>query len=168
MKRILIALLFIACMSALASAQTTGYAFFAPGQLRGAGAVLTHFHFGGGAKHMYENRLGFGADAGIWGPKTGFGDFYGGNLSMNAYYKMDFKVDKLDPLLTIGYTRSLGHDSGANWLNPGGGINYWFKERTALLLEIRDYLKRENLGTETFKKGVTFNVWEIRLGLAFK
>src|SRR5512146_1795498 len=114
MKRIAIALLLIACMSALASAQTSGYGYFAPGQFRLSGANAAFLHFGGGAKHFTEKRVGIGGDLGIWGPKTGFGDAYGGNLSLNGYYKMDLGIDKLDPTLTIGYTRTFGHDSGAN------------------------------------------------------
>ena len=168
MKRIVIALLFIACMSALAAAQTTGYGYFAPGQLRGNGLTDAFLHFGGGAKHFTERRVGFGGDLGMWGPKSGFGDAYGANLSLNGYYELDLGIDKIDPTLTLGYTRTFGHDSGANLVNFGGGVDYWFKEKMALMLEFRDYLKRIDTGTETFKRGITINVWEIRIGLAFR
>jgi hypothetical protein len=168
MKRIAIALLLLICMSALASAQTEGYAYFAPGQLRGNGVTAAFFHFGGGAKYFTEKRVGLGADLGLWGPKSGFSDAYGGNFSLNGYYKLDLGLDKIDPTLTLGYTRSFGHESGANWVNLGGGIDYWFKEKMALMLEFRDYLKRIDTGTVTFKRGVTITVWEIRVGLAFR
>ncbi|MBZ5498632.1 MAG: hypothetical protein LAP85_19725 [Acidobacteriia bacterium] len=87
---------------------------------------------------------------------------------MNGYYKLALGPDKLQSNLTLGYTRTFGHDSGANWINMGGRIDYWFKERMGLMLDFRDYLKRIDTGTVTFKRGVTINVWEIRIGLMFK
>lgn len=162
MKRIVIAVLLFVCLSSLASAQANnGYVFFAPGQIRGGGGSSMFLHFGGGMKHMMESRLGFGGELGLWGPKQHFSDSYGGHFSLNSYYKMDITSSKkLVPFMTIGYTRTFGHDSGGNWVNFGGGLDYWFREKMGAMVEFRDHVHRESK--------ITFNLWEIRVGLAFR
>jgi len=169
MKRIVIAVLFIVCMSSIAAAQTTsGFAFFAPGQLRGGGGSATFLHFGGGAKYITSSRVGFGGELGLLGPKQNFSDLYGGEFSANAYYVLRTKTDRLLPFLTAGYTRTFGHESGANMFNFGFGVDYWFKERMGGFVEFRDHVRRVETGTAAFSQKITFNLWEIRLGLTFK
>lgn len=161
MKYIVVTAVFIVCLSSLALAQTAGgYVFFAPGQVRALGQSSTTLHFGGGGTYIAKNGLGFGAELGIAGPKTDFGTSDFGLFSLNGYYAFKTGVKDVEPYVTGGYSRSFGHESGANLGNFGFGANFWFKERMGFMAEFRDHIHREF--------GVTFQMWEIRMGLAFR
>jgi hypothetical protein len=62
--------------------------------------------------------------------------------------------------VTGGYTRTFGHHSGHNWGNFGAGVTYWAGSRVGLLIEFRDHITRE--------QSTTFQMYGIRLGVAFK
>ncbi len=160
MRCVIVATLLIICLPSLALAQGGGYVFFAPGQVRAFGQGSTTLHFGGGATYFAKNGLGFGAEVGIVGPKTNFGDFDFGLFSLNGYYAFKTGDKKIEPFITGGYSRSFGHESGANYGNFGGGANFWFMERMGFVAEFRDHIHRE--------AGITAQLWEIRMGLTFR
>ena len=134
--------------------------FFAPGQLRGGGDPDTTLHFGGGGKYISSSGAGFGAEMGIGGPKTDFGSNDVGIFSLNGYFQKKVGDSKAEPFVTAGYSAFFGHDAPHNWFNFGGGVDYWAKEKLGLMLEFRDHIHHESAGT--------FQVWEVRFGLAFR
>jgi hypothetical protein len=64
---------------------------------------------------------------------------------------------KLDPFVNAGYTR-LQRGGGANGVNFGGGVNYWFKRHLGVRIEIRDHVMTD-IGSVHF--------WGVRFGVAF-
>lgn len=154
------AVLFLALLlCGVASAQSQGYLFFAPGQLRAGGHSAFAMDFGGGGKFVSRSGLGGGAELGIVGPKEHFADSVFGLFSLNGYY--DVKPSgKVVPFFTGGYSRSFGHGSGGNWGNFGLGMNYWFGNKTGLLFEFRDHIHRA--------RSVTLHLWTARMGFAFR
>ena len=95
-------------------------------------------HLGGGGEGFFTRHLGAGADVGYVAPFESFSDGTG-TFSPNivARFKPKTAENKVEPFVTGGYTlffRS-GTVSGANF---GGGVNWWFKERVGLRLEVRD------------------------------
>jgi len=62
--------------------------------------------------------------------------------------------------MTGGYTRFFG-DGSANGFNFGGGLNYWFKERIGLRLEVRDNVL-------VIASGGQIHFVGFRIGLAFR
>src|SRR5215470_15343922 len=111
MKRVIGILSLVLLLGGIASAQTQGYVFFAPGQIRGGGGSAFSMHFGGGGKFISGNGFGAGAELGIAGPKDHFGDFLMGLASINGYYEVT-KSNKVRPFVTGGYDRTFGHGSG--------------------------------------------------------
>ncbi len=67
-----VALVFRLLLCGIASAQSQGYLFFAPGQFRAAGLSVFAIDFGGGGKFISRNGLGAGADLGMVGPREHF------------------------------------------------------------------------------------------------
>jgi hypothetical protein len=160
MKHIAAVILFLALCPLAFGQSGDGYAFFAPGQIRAAGDSMFMMHFGGGGRYITKSGVGFGAELGIAGPKDHFSDAYGGAFSPNGYYVFKMSNAKVQPFVTGGYTRTFGHNSGHNWGNFGGGVTYWAASRVGLLIEFRDHITRE--------QGTTFQMYGIRLGVAFK
>ena len=119
-----------------------GYFFVAPGRRAGTlrsrdfGGALVQF--GAGGERLVYKGLGFGAElGGVKAPNERFGLF-----SANAsYHFVGLKKNpRLIPFITGGITRVGTSESGESWLNLGGGVNYWFHDRAALRLEVRDQL----------------------------
>ena len=136
-----------------------GYFFVAPGRRAGSlkstrlqfgpgGQLVTRevsrefggalVQFGAGGERLVYRGLGFGAElGGVNAPDERFGLF-----SANAsYHFVGLKKNpRLIPFITGGITRVGTSESGESWLNLGGGVNYWFHNRAALRLEVRDQL----------------------------
>jgi len=133
-----------------------GYVFVAPGiATDGVGAVAT-LHAGVGGERFVYRGLGIGGEIGyasaLLAPSVG-----AGVVSVNSSY--NFRRDsKLAPFVTGGYSL-LFRSGAANVANFGGGINYWFRERLGLRLELRDHFAVQN----TSVHGVG-----LRIGLAFR
>jgi hypothetical protein len=159
MKSCITVLCIALLLCGVASAQSQGYFFFAPGQLRASGQSAFAMDIGGGGKFVSKSGLGAGAELGVVGPKDNYADSVFALFSLNGYY--DFKPSgNVVPFVTGGYSRSFGHGSGANWGNFGGGVNYWFAKKAGMLLEFRDHLHRTN--------GVTLQLWTARFGITFR
>src|SRR5215467_13723087 len=99
MKRLIGVLCLLIFVGGIASAQTQGYIFFAPGQIRGGGGSAFAMNFGGGGKFIANSGLGAGVELGIAGPKDHFGDACIGLASINGYYEAN-KSNKLRPFVT--------------------------------------------------------------------
>jgi hypothetical protein len=130
------------------TSRAQAHVFFAPGLSSSGGSSFTHF--GGGGEALIK-RFGVGGEIGYMSPWGSFSDGVG-VFSPNASFYMP--TGKLSPFVTGGYTLFFRNGT-ANGFNYGGGINYWFKERTALRFEVRDnVVSREHL--VGFRVGLTF------------
>ncbi len=117
-----------------------GYVFVAPGAAVAWGESAGLLHFGVGGQGLLYRGLGMSGEVGYLAPTAGMQ--YGvGLASINGFYQFGRAGHgrKAVPFVTGGY--SLAFRQGvANAINFGGGLNYWFGSRKALLLEVRDYL----------------------------
>jgi hypothetical protein len=138
--------------------QAQGYAFFAPGGVAAGGSQGT-IHFGGGVEALVYKGLGVGGEIGYLAPTRSFGNGLGVFSADGSYHFLTRQRDqKLVPFVTSGY--SLFFRSGtANLVNFGGGVNYWFRERTGLRVEFRDHIRPDY---------TTAHFWEFRIGVAFR
>jgi hypothetical protein len=145
MKRIILATIILALVPCLGQAQTSdysrghGYFYFAPGFAASSGEKGTATaHIGFGGEGFFTRHFGAGVDAGYVTPFENFKDGIG-TFSPNFVARFRAKSDdnKVEPFVTGGYTLFFreGTVSGANF---GGGVNYWFKKRVGLRLELRD------------------------------
>ncbi len=135
-----------------------GYIFVAPGAALASGESAGLLHFGVGGQGLLYRGLGMSGEVGYLAPTAGVQ--YGvGLASINGFYQFGRAGHgrKAVPFLTGGY--SLAFRQGvANAINFGGGLNYWFGSRKALLLEIRDYLTLQegNIHFVTCRIGLSF------------
>jgi hypothetical protein len=100
-----------------------------------------------------------GGEIGFLGAVGGFGQGVG-VLSPNVSYNFlnASRSGKFVPFATGGY--SMFFRSGAlNAVNFGGGMNWWFKDRLGLRLELRDHILREYS---------SYHLVGFRIGLAFR
>ena len=156
MKRLVLVMSFLLSMSARAFAQGDGYGgqgyvFFAPGVEASSGSGFLHVGGGGEAR---IKRFGIGAEIGYLSAGRYRED---GVATASSNISFQLAPGKWSPFVTGGYTLFLrsggyGHVHGGNF---GGGVNYWFKQRTALRFEVRDnVLHDEHL--VGFRIGLTF------------
>ena len=146
----------------LVSAQATserrgyGYVFVAPGVATDGESAAATLHVGVGGERFVYRGLGIGGEIGYAGallaPGAGIGV-----ASVNSSYNFR-RASKLAPFVTGGY--SLLFRSGTlNVANFGGGINYWFRERLGLRLELRDHVAVPDSSAHAVG---------LRIGLAFR
>jgi len=99
--------------------------------------------------------IGAGAELGFLG-RTSLDAL--GTASLNGYYH--FKRDgSWKPFATAGYSSFFTLNGHSNLANIGAGLNYWYKERLGIKLEIRDHFAT---GTNSA------NYLEFRFGFNFK
>ena len=135
-----------------------GYAFVAPGALTAAGFTNGTLHVGGGAEHVFSSRVGLGAEIGAVGSWRNYHTAIGMFSVNGSYHFTDDR--KIDPFVTGGY--SLAFRSGsANFGNFGGGLNYWFRRRLGLRVEVRDHV---HISSRT----PNLHYWGVRFGVAFR
>lgn len=145
MKRYLLAICIVVLLPALAMGQDPdrtkagrGYGFFSPGIAFGGGSSMGFLHFGGGGEVGLYQGLGLGAELGYLAPWRYMNEGVG-MLSINGLYRFEKPGAKVAPFITGGY--SLLFRSGhLNAINFGGGVDYWFVDRAAIRLEIRDHV----------------------------
>lgn len=118
----------------------TANAFFGAGGAFAKGDRAGSLQFGAGGQGRIYKGLGAGAELGYVHPTESFTDGFG-LLSTNGFYHFwtGRSSQKLVPFLTGGYSLAF-RDGHANLGNFGGGVDYWFRERTALRLEVRDHV----------------------------
>jgi len=115
-----------------------GYGFFAPGVF--TPGTTSSLHFGVGGEGLVYKGLGVGGELGYLAPTRASSLGIGvASLDGSYHFLTRSPEQKVVPFVTGGYT--LGFRSGtANFLNYGGGVQYWFSRRLALRLEFRDHV----------------------------
>src|SRR5438067_1141473 len=133
-----------------------GYAYFSPGA-SSPGNTGT-MQVGGGGEGLVYKGFGLGGELGYVAPWSSFSRGLG-VLSADGLYDFN-RSEKLVPFVRSGYT--LFFRSGAvNGINFGGGVNYWFRERVGLRLEVRDQVAIE-------LDGPSSHFYGFRIGLSFR
>ncbi len=136
-----------------------GYVFIAPGVITASGSAAAILHFGAGGQRLLYKGLGMGGEIGYAAPSSNLAAGIG-LLSVNGFYQFGRAGGgrKAVPFVTAGY--SLAFRNGTlNGLNFGGGLNYWFWKRSALLIEVRDHFYPLEPGAHLFT---------CRIGLSFR
>jgi len=136
--------------------RSQGYVFFAPGLASPGGHSF--LHFGGGGDALIYKGLGAGAELGYIFPSRSAADGVGLFSANGSYHFRKLPSGKLVPFVTAGYSMLFRSGVG-NLVNFGGGVDYWFRERTGLHLEFRDHIWPEC--------GPTHFI-QFRIGLSFR
>lgn len=161
MRKTCVAIVFLALLPFLAIAQEAGrfpshgYAFVAPGRVRGESESTLHFGVGGVGR--IAGNFGLGSEIGYvycmpCGTTSGVGLF-----SLNGSYHFPSSKTKVVPFVTAGYS-GLFRQGYVNLVNFGGGIDYWFANRAGMKIEFRDYTSPAEGG----------HLWEFRFGFSFR
>jgi len=148
-----------------------GYFFVAPAPIYQGNTVQyrgTSAHMGGGANFLFYEGIGAGAELGYFTvPKEVY--FIGENVSAgmgvfsaNGCY-FPFWKRKLSPFGTLGYSLNLG-EGGTNFVNFGGGVNYWMNANLGLLIEFRTYQNHKKLLDSSWN----IRIISVRFGLSFR
>ncbi len=114
-----------------------GYAYFLVGaDCCGFASTLG---MGAGGDALAYKGLGASIDLGYVFPRRNLGCGIG-LLSLNPSYHFinRRKPAKVMPFITAGYGLAFRSTSANTW-NYGGGVTWWFKPKTGLRLEVRDY-----------------------------
>ncbi len=115
-----------------------GYLFFAPGAVVTSYGSAATWHFGGGGEALVYKGLGVGGEIGYVTPARDWSAGIG-ILSVDGSYHFA-QNRRISPFVTGGY--SLGFRQGhANFVNFGGGLTYWFRDRHGIRVEFRDHLE---------------------------
>jgi hypothetical protein len=134
-----------------------GYAFAGPAAFTTDDDTLITYGVGG--EGLLAGKLGVGAElAGF--ARRGRLDYHYGTLSPNVSYHFlgAGPSRKFDPFVTGGYSLFFARGV-ASGFNAGGGVNYWFKERVGLRVEVRDHMVIPSDG---------FNIVSVRFGISFR
>lgn len=138
-----------------------GYIFAAPGAISAGGSNNSTITLGGGGEAPVWGNLAVGAEIGWLAPASqldgGFGVF-----SINPSYR--FRTGKKNaraiPFVTGGYSLLFRRDT-ANAINLGGGVDYWFRDKLGMRVEVRDHIRNPR-----FIRPI--HIWQVRVGLTFR
>jgi len=136
-------------------AQSHGYVFVGPGVASGGNNSSALIHLGVGGEAVLPMGIGAGAEVGFLG-RTSLDAL--GTASLNGYYHFH-RDGSWKPFATAGYSSFFTLNGHSNLANIGAGLNYWYKERMGLKLEVRDHFTS---GTNSA------NYLEFRFGFNFK
>jgi hypothetical protein len=139
--------------------QGRGYIFAGPGGRTGGGATSATYYAGGGGELVFPKGIGAGIEAQAVIPSHEPGETIGMTSINGFYHPPRARFGKADPFATVGYTLAF-RGGTANLWNFGGGLNYWFGEKTGLLVEFRDH--PWDVGP------VTSHYWSFRFGFSFR
>lgn len=135
-----------------------GYVFVAPGAAVATGDAAGVLHFGVGGQGLLYKSFGIGGEIGYVSPNANIAAGVG-LISINGLYQFGraSRDHKTVPFVTGGYSMAF-RNGVANAVNFGGGLNYWFGSRKALLLELRDYISplEPNVHILTGRIGLSF------------
>jgi hypothetical protein len=167
MRTLMFSILILTLCSAAAWGQADpkysghGYVFFSPALAYSSGHSAGLFHVGGGGEALLYKGLGAGAEIGYLSSWRYSGSGLG-LLSLNgSYYAHAQRSVKLTPFVTGGYSRAFNKHGGGNAVNFGGGLQYWFHDRAAVRLEVRDHIP-------VCQGCPTVHILGFRAGLAFR
>jgi len=162
MNKLMIVIMLAAILPSAVAAQNKerrgqGYVFLAPTTSTEGGAGL---HFGVGGEGLVYKGLGLGAEIGYLAQARELSRG-AGVLSPNVSYHFlrASGSGKFSPFVTGGYSLLFTGNEAINAVNLGGGLNWWFKDRIGLRLEVRDHIP----GAEPSLHLIGF-----RIGLAFR
>jgi hypothetical protein len=163
MSRVAFVLVLLFSLTALCSAESPegrrrqGYLFTGPGAFLSEGAAT--FQFGGGVEWFVYEGLAFGGEASLLTYAECFqcGGYVLGSINA-SYYLLKSSPSKLKPFVTAGYGGAGSTEGGGIGLvNFGGGVNYWFKDRVALRIEVRDHVDTDfDVHQVSLRVGITF------------
>ena len=119
--------------------RATANAFFGGGGLFANGHKSGTLQFGAGGEGRIYKGLGAGAEIGYLYPTESFTSGYGLLSTNGSYHFRTQSTPKLVPFVTAGYSLAF-RDGHTNLANFGGGVDYWFRDRTALRFEVRDHV----------------------------
>jgi len=149
---------------AAASVATFGILPAAPSSV--AVASNNAYSAGGGFEYQAKKWIGVGLDLAGLIPSDGkVISNTTGTVSPNVFFHVpqaNWQGSTWDAYTTGGYT-ALFRDFGANGVNVGGGLNYWFHEQTGVMFEFRFV---RVLGSNPPTPAT--NYYEIRFGLNFR
>jgi hypothetical protein len=116
----------------------------------GSGNPAALISVGGGLEALTRSGVGASVEAGL----IGVPQLWAMQLSVNAIYEKRIQDRAVRPFVSGGLSP---FGSGAA-INFGAGLNIWGHERTALRLEVRDYVIPAAGGAQAiaFRVGVTF------------
>jgi len=170
MRKIVAACFVLALFCSSAKAQNeykkprrSSYFFVAPGaiSINVEPFRQSSFQIGGGYEGFIYRGLGIGIDGGALRVATpGTLQKWTGMLSLDAIY--DFQRasgQKLCPFIAAGFTAIPQFDVGGGY-NVGGGIKYWFAERSGLKVEFRFHARPGDLHT--------YDDIQARIGIAIR
>lgn len=129
--------------------RATANAFFGVGGAFADGERAGILHFGGGGEARIYKGLSAGAELGYLHPAKEFGEGFG-LFSTNGAYRFwtSSPSQRVVPFLTAGYSLAF-REGTANLSNFGGGADFWFHDRAALRLEVRDHIWPSRDGAPT-------------------
>lgn len=161
MSKLIFVILLVVLLPFAAAAQSKerrgqGYVFVAPGTTSEGGATL---HIGGGGEGLVYKGLGVGGEIGYLGAAQNLSGGIG-VLSPNVSYhfRNASRSGKFVPFVTSGYSLLFPSDA-VHAVNVGGGMNWWFKDRVGLRLELRDHI---------IPNSQSLHIIGLRIGLAFR
>jgi hypothetical protein len=134
-----------------ASAQSRGQGFAYTGPIAFTGSNPPALvSFGGGLDALTKNGAGASFEAGL----IGLSDLWVAQISANAMYEKHFDHAAVRPFISGG----LSLFGAGQAINVGGGVNLWGRGRTALRVDVRDYVFPAAGGGQAiaFRVGVTF------------
>ena len=134
-----------------------GYVYVGPGAFTSDSETLLHYGVGG--EGLIKGGLGAGIEIGGFANPSEFrGGFGVLSPDLSYHFLNATRSRKLVPFVTGGYT--LFFASGVeNGVNYGGGINYWFKDRIGMRIEVRDHV---------FITYPDYHLLGVRFGLTFR
>ena len=109
------------------------------------------------SRSRWSNGLGFAFDAGYF---TAARNFEEGAVSFSPAMIYEFPLNgRVKPYVRGGVTLLANRHGGLALWTVGGGINYWFKERMALKIEVRDSFASE---------APRYGLLDVMIGLCFR
>lgn len=168
MKKQILTLLFLMIATGFALAQTPqppkkeyiaqGYVYAGPGAFSTDSDAL--IHYGGGGEGFLKGGLAAGIEFGGFSrPENLSHGFAVLSPGVSYHFLKASQSGKVVPFVTGGYTLFASSNGVGNGIHFGGGVNYWFKERIGLRVEVRDHMP---IPTEDF------HIIGFRFGLAFR
>ena len=129
--------------------RATANAFFGVGGAFAEGERAGILQVGGGGEARIYKGLSAGAELGYLHPTKDFREGFG-LFSANGAYRFwtSSSSQRVVPFLTAGYSLAFRNGT-ANLANFGGGLDYWFHDRAALRLEVRDHIWPSRDGSPT-------------------
>ena len=136
--------------------EVQAYAFGGGGKTTGAtynsevGATATA---GGGLQFLFESGIALSGELEVMDRRSSYGSSFHPSVNLGYHFGGKEPDRRVVPFLSGGYTANVFG------VNVGGGIQYWAWKRVGIRTEVREH---------AFLYGGRYDVYEFRLGLAFR